>query len=806
MKVLSVPHVANLGSGESGIHTVVRSYFRLAKDYGIDFVTPDADSFDVLAIHAGMSGLYPKGGNIVAHTHGLYWTADYDFGRWAFDANRTVIDSIRHAKITTVPSSWVAETFKRDMRMSPEIVPHGIVMDDWICDSDKGDYVIGYAKNRAGVDVCNPAFLPGFARRFPNIKFIATFAPENSPDNITVTGVMPHEDMKELVQDSRVFISTTKETWGIAMLEAMASGVPVLSFAEGGAIDLVQHGVSGYLARVNDYDDLANGLAYCLEHYKVLGANAREIASSFSWDSAMIKLRDVYELAMRPSPATVSVIIPVYNKSVEELGRAIKSVNEQTRAVDEIIVVDDGSTNGVDYEAVVRELGAEYIRQENGGVSAARNRGVDAATGKYILCLDADDAIAPEFMGVCIPELENDNSLGIAYTGLWSVRPDGSEGLSGWPGDFDYDKQVSVKGFNQIPTACVFRKQAFERVGGYHNRYAPKGAGEEDANLWLRIPSIGFNARKVSDDGLFIYSEQSGYVSGNNHHTPTDWRYMLPWTRDGIHPFASVATPKILSHPVHQYDEPAVSVVVPVGPGHEGYITDALDSIESQTFRKWEAIVVWDSPDTAQLGKLSVAYPYARVITTDGGRGAGFARNRGVEIVRAPFILYLDADDTLHPDCIRKMLDEYGATGSAVYTDYVGKAIVKNVSELAPDLQQNIISYDEKTNVAIIAHKLPDFDCDLALVQPSPTPYIWNNVTTLFPTVWHNEIGGFDEDMDSWEDIDYWWRMAWSGKCFKRVPETLMSYRFTTGSRREVGKNNWDNLMEYLRNKRREML
>ncbi len=805
MKVLSAPHVTELGGGESGIHTVIRSYYRLAKDYGIDFVDPGTDSFDVLAIHAGMAGHYPPAGNIVAHTHGLYWTADFDFGRWAFSANRAVVDSVRHAKIVTVPSDWVAETFRRDMRMSPEIVPHGIIWNDWQHDEEKGGYVVIYAKNRAGVDVCNPSFIPGFAARFPKVNFVSTFCPKDVP-NVKVTGVVSHDRMKKIVQQSSVFISTTKETWGIAMLEALASGVPVLAFKQGGAIDLVVHGVNGYLARPDDYADLADGLEYCIAHSKVLGDNAREMAKAFSWDSAMLKLRDVYEAAMRPDPATVSVVIPVYNKSGEELSRAVTSAKNQTRPVDEIIIVNDGSTIDVDYEGIARDFGAIYVEQNNSGVAAARNTGVAAAGGKYILCLDADDAISAEFIEACIPELEADNSLGIAYTGLRFVLPDTSTGVSEWPGEFNYDDQIDGK--NQVPTACVFRKEAFDRVGGYHKRYAPQGAGEEDANLWLRIPSIGYNARKVSDAGLFIYSWQSGSVSGNKDHTPTDWRYMLPWTRDGLHPFASVAKPKTYSHPVHQYDEPAVGVVIPVGPGHELSVRDALDALESQTFRKWEAIVVWDSPDMDALANLVISYPYIRVVVPDEPRpvGAGRARNLGVAESRSAFTLYLDADDTIHPDCMERMLEVYGTTGEAVYTDYMGTAVVDDVTRLAKNLQRSIVSHNKDTNVAIIEHELPDFDCERALRQPEKVPYIWNNVTTLFPTSWHDEIGGFDESMDSWEDIDYWWRMAWAGKCFTRIAEPLMSYKFSTGSRRQKGLADYDNLMEYLRQKRAEMI
>jgi len=805
VKVLSVPHLEQLGKGESGIHTVIRAYFRHAPRYGIDFVPPGATDYDVLAVHAGMSGAYPANGNIVAHTHGLYWTDDYQMGKWAYNANRHVIDVVRHAKEITVPSPWVAESFQRDMRVNPTVIPHGIDWERWQHKHEPAGYVLAYAKNRAGMDVCNPSFLLGFASRFPHVEFAATFVPKGTPDNVTATGVISHEQMRELVQKCNVFMSTTKETWGIAILEAMAAGKPILAFAQGGANDLIQHGVTGYLARPDDYEDLANGLVYCIQHALVLGANGREHARSLTWDVAMERLANVYGQAREIEPASVSVIIPVFNKSRAQLARAIGSAKAQTFPAHELIVVNDGSSGDVDYKAIAVEGGARYIEQGNLGVAEARNTGVRASTGKYILCLDADDAIEPLFLEACVPELEKDNSLGIAYTGLQWIKADGSTGLSEWPGDFNYDNQL--KGQNQVPTAAVFRREAWRRVGGYHQRYAPAGAGEEDANFWTRIPSIGYSAKKVTTAGLFLYSWESGFVSGNRDHSVTDWRYWLPWTRDSGHPFASVASPHKLSHPVRQYDEPAVSVVIPVGPGHETLVFNALDSLEAQTFRKWEAIVVWD---TMPLWKMKRAYPYVRTVNTYvtqqevSSKGAGFARNRGVEIARAPFLLFLDADDQLHPDCLSDMLQAYGETGAAIYSDYIGKAYVDNPEELAENLQENLLEYDSKSKEAVIQYKASTFERERAMQQPMPNPYIWNNVTTLFPKVWHDEIGGFDEDMPSWEDVDYWWRMAWLGKNFHRIDKPLMVYRFYSGGRRDTGVKNYDALMNYMGAKKRE--
>jgi glycosyltransferase involved in cell wall biosynthesis len=90
----------------------------------------------------------------------------------------------------------------------------------------------------------------------------------------------------------------------------------------------------------------------------------------------------------------ISVVIPSYNRA-HTLQRALQSVFDQSSAVDEVILVDDGSTD--DSTAMVaREFpGVSIIRQPNGGVSAARNKGIEAAQYHWIALLDSDDCWLP---------------------------------------------------------------------------------------------------------------------------------------------------------------------------------------------------------------------------------------------------------------------------------------------------------------------------------------------------------------------------------------------------------------------------
>lgn len=826
IKVKMTPHLSEIGDNVSGIHTVIRKYFQHLPAFGIELVPPDAATFDLRAAHAGITGPDCE----VCHCHGVYWTADYPADDWEWHVNSRVVEACRSARIITVPSDWVAETFQRDMRLNPHVIPHGVDWAEWQHKELNGGYVL-WAKNRSGADVCDNSILDVLISRFPDVPFVSTFItpslngiPYSSgmwPTNFKIIetgGKTPHEEMRLYIQRAGVYLSTTKETFGLATLEALASGTPVLGWDFGGNSFLVKHGVSGYLAKPGDVDDLCEGLSYCLKYRKVLSANARELARAWTWEKAASVVTDIYRLALVEQPAAVSVVIPVYNKPIEQVRRAISSCLKQTYLPSKIIVVNDGSSNSDELKQVFDYIDKDmdgmsrifYIEQSNQGVAAARNNGIAHTSSKYIICLDADDWFEPTFLEICVKALESDRSLGIAYTGLRAHNTDGSSVISEWPGKFNPDKQLSYPKQNQIPTACVFRRDAWERVGGYKSRYAPDGCGSEDAALWSAICSIGYNAKKVTEEALFNYSAQGGFVHGNREYIEVDWLSMYPWAKDGFHPFASVATPKKWSHPVRQYDEPAISVIIPVGPGHEKEVANALDSLEMQMFRKWEAIVVDDTIPPKDdkdywLDTLDKSYPYVRVAMTAGQKGAGYSRNLGVSIARAPLLFFLDADDVLaSPDALQIMLDAWNQQEAIIYSDYYGKA-VWDYQEAVHEFRERLYYYHQKSQTAVFRNNAAEYDVNQAQRQPefnpnNPTmPYFhWCLVSVLIPKAWHNAIGGFDESMKTWEDVDYHWRLARAGYCFHHLSEPLVIYFYHKGHRRELSAvNNEESLQQH---------
>jgi glycosyltransferase involved in cell wall biosynthesis len=536
----------------------------------------------------------------------------------------------------------------------------------------------------------------------------------------------------------------------------------------------------------------------------------------------------------------VSVIIPVYNKA-PSVGRTIKSVRDQDLSEIEIIIVNDGSTDDSEEEILTAIEGDDrcrYISQSNAGVANARNLGVlSVSSGKFIVCLDSDDAIEPGYLRLLVNPMIEDESISITYTALKFITPDGKTGISNWPGTFNADAQMAGK--NQIPTAAMTRRKVWERLGGQRHRFSPVGAGAEDADFWLRAVSYGFRAKYIQAEknSLFVYSFMSGLVSGNKDYREPDYRLWSPWARDpSLMPTASIVETPRGSHPARQYDQPLVSIIIPVGPGHAHHLVNALDSLDAQTFKQWEAIIVFDIQldewlelrHSGHLRYIARTWPFCRFMSTHGDtktareivdmldvaegsihlldglpagqpRGAGVARNIGIARSRAPLLMFLDADDSLVPTALRSMMDAYKKHRNIIYSDHIAVAKIKK--EDLGTVDGKVVGFNERSGDAYIQQTVADYNCPKALEQPytdGRPPYIVCNVSALVPKKWMAQIGNFDEKMKSWEDVLTFWRLAWAGYCFTRIPEPLLVYRYYTGHRRELGKKHAAPLLKYL--------
>ena len=199
---------------------------------------------------------------------------------------------------------------------------------------------------------------------------------------------------------------------------------------------------------------------------------------------------------------SVSVVIPAYNAE-GHISRAIESVLKQSRPADEIIVVDDGSTDTTG--AIVRGYGEKirYIHQENGGAGQARNRGVEAAQSEWIAFLDADDEWPIEKLDLQISHLIRHPDLVWAYGNIYYCwcgenrrfllrsESEARQAL-GEREYFDSYFEAYAAGFCAFTINLIIKKEILEQLGGFE--ISMRRA--QDTDMWFRIayrwPKVGY--------------------------------------------------------------------------------------------------------------------------------------------------------------------------------------------------------------------------------------------------------------------------------------------------------------------------
>lgn len=749
MKLYLSPNPDKAGN-DSGVGKVVQAQYKYLPGFGIEFVSDPAEA-DLTAAHIASPFQVD-----VLHCHGLYWTGDQGgkYENWHSDANRAVLNAAKGAIAVTVPSNWVAEPFRRDMRINPVVIGHGLDLAEWkpLPLDKRLDYIL-WNKNREG-DVCDPAPAIELARR--GLPVISTFG---DPAVMQVIGKQPFSEMKEYIRHAGVYLATTKETFGIGILEALACGVPVLGYKGGGIDDLIQHRINGWLVEPGNIDGLVEG-------YKWLMGGGRNVdldisAAGYDWPVIIERYANLYQevFERKQKPAKVAVVITNHNYG-QYVNKAVQSCVEQTRKP-EIIVVDDASTDdSQDWFKTWQNQEIEVIANEtNKGVAFSRNLGISRSNADFIICLDADDYLEADYVETCAAAMERDRSLGVVYTGLKIHFPDGSASVNPWPPKFDFDimTQPTNPPSNCVPCAAMFRRSMWERGGGYLQSHAPA----EDTEFFLRGLSTGFNGLKVTDRPLFNYRVHENSASKTKTYKPVDtWH---PWMRDYLYPMAAPVSkqPKVRS-----YSNPAISVIIPVGPGHAKFLPDALNSVLGQTFRDWEVIVIDDTKTFGNdLADLHYTYPFVKFWLAEEGRGAGYARNIGLEHAKAPLSIFLDADDWLAPQALEKMVKAYLEAGGKkyVYSDWVAYEQGK------PPSEQHTLEYQQELWLDKMHHA----------------------VTALVETEVARSVG-FDPGLETWEDWEFFTQFAVKGYCGVRVPEPLLIYRVHTGMRRDVALKNMD--------------
>lgn len=346
----------------------------------------------------------------------------------------------------------------------------------------------------------------------------------NLTDRVTILQHVSDGRLPELYASHDMFVmptirsETDREGFGIVYLEAGLFHLPVVATRYPGVDEAVIDGETGVLiedtdaALINALQTLSADSSLC----ERMGDTARErVLSSFVPQKAFAPL-DAKEGRVYEQRPLVSVVIPTYQHA-KTVAACIKSVQAQTYPSLEIIVVNDGSTDHT--MEILREFRntITVITQPNQGGNAARNRGLQATKGEYVVFADADVVMKPGMIEAFVEQLQKHPEASYAYSGFRF----GWKRFFGVPFDGD-----ALRHTNFIMTTSLVRKKDF-------SGFDPNLRRLQDWDVWLTMLEEG--KRGVLVPGIWF----SVVIDGESR-TGSSWlpsfAYSLPWPMFGWTP------------------------------------------------------------------------------------------------------------------------------------------------------------------------------------------------------------------------------------------------------------------------------
>jgi glycosyltransferase involved in cell wall biosynthesis len=378
---------------------------------------------------------------------------------------------------------------------------------------------------------------------------------------------------------------------------------------------------------------------------------------------------------MNGSKPLVSVIIPTYNRARLILD-SIASLQAQTCPDWECIIVDDGSTD--DTAAVIRNIAADdvrmrYVRQENRGLSAARNRGLEQVRGRYIQFLDSDDVVLPQKFEAQLALLQPRAEPGVSYCRPMYCVDDALDREVNANRPFAFldsadpvlDLATRWERELVIPIHCfLFDARLFQGV-----RFDETLPSHEDWDCWMRLfaqrPTLHF-----LDAKLAVYRRHAGAMCRDAEQMRAGW--LMALRKQHAHAGTRVDLRWALLRRIHQIDtgrdavpgaflppSPRVSVIL-TSYNYEHFVAEAITSVFRQSYRNLELVIVDDgskdgSRAVIQKTVVNAPIPVQIIFQENGGQASAF--NAAYRMISGDLVTLLDSDDYWYEDRMERMLD-----------------------------------------------------------------------------------------------------------------------------------------------------
>jgi len=329
----------------------------------------------------------------------------------------------------------------------------------------------------------------------------------------------------------------------------------------------------------------------------------------------------------------VSCIIPVYN-GAEHLAEAVTSILTQSYPALEIVIVDDGSTDGTPLVAGSFGERVRYVRQGNAGPAVARNTGLAEARGELVAFLDADDRWHETKLARQAAVLEAQPELDYVVALVQNFWTDAAAGARE---QFrDHPRSKPIPGF--VTGALLARRAVFGRVGGF----APERSHTDAIEWFLRARAAG--ARELVVPEVLLYRRMH------------DRNRSLGMSKGSIDEFLRLLKTSLDQRRAVQGSIPLVSCIIPVYNG-ERFLGAAVDSILAQTRQPVEIIIVDDGSTDGTPEVIARYGDRVRSIRQENA-GPAAARNAGIALATGAVLGFLDADDLWLPDKLAVQMAE----------------------------------------------------------------------------------------------------------------------------------------------------
>lgn len=203
----------------------------------------------------------------------------------------------------------------------------------------------------------------------------------------------------------------------------------------------------------------------------------------------------------------VSVIVPAYNTE-KYVAQTLDSILQQTFTDWECIVLDDGSTDKtaeIVKQYCQRDSRIKYFYQPNGGLAWARNTAILHSSGEYILPVDSDDIISPQYLEKAVERFTQYPETALVYGEVQKFGAE--EGIFELP---EYSYTDLLFKCNMIVATSMFRRSDFDRIGGYRQNMKQ---GLEDWDFWIALLSPESIVYKIPEVVLYYRIRENSLIS-----------------------------------------------------------------------------------------------------------------------------------------------------------------------------------------------------------------------------------------------------------------------------------------------------